>query len=170
MTFGTEGKSMKTAYFVALAACFSVTGCASITRGTSEDVTVNALPADSEITTSTGVTCAQSPCIVHVDRKTAFTAYAKHQGYEPGTLAIQTHVSGGGAAGLAGNILVGGIIGVGVDAATGATLDHYPNPATIVLRPVDPTNPKTPIYKIPPPPKPEQSPGVHQVLESGRIS
>lgn len=46
-------------------------------------------------------------------------------------------MSGKGAAGLAGNILVGGLIGVGVDAMTGATLDHSPNPALITLVPTD---------------------------------
>ncbi|CCV09805.1 conserved hypothetical protein [Mesorhizobium sp. STM 4661] len=46
-------------------------------------------------------------------------------------------MSGNGAVGLAGNILVGGLIGVGVDAVTGATLDHFPNPAVITLVPVD---------------------------------
>ncbi|MDP2581055.1 hypothetical protein Q8W37_14030 [Shimia thalassica] len=35
---------------------------------------------------------------------------------------------GSGGAALAGNILVGGIVGIGVDAATGSTLDHVPNP------------------------------------------
>lgn len=38
---------------------------------------------------------------------------------------------------MAGNILVGGLIGIGVDAVTGATLDHFPNPAVISLVPVD---------------------------------
>lgn len=31
------------------------------------------------------------------------------------------------------NIVLGGIIGIGVGAATGAALDHYPKPANISL-------------------------------------
>lgn len=36
---------------------------------------------------------------------------------------------------MAGNVLVGGIIGAGVDAGTGAMLDLTPNPAHVDLRP-----------------------------------
>ncbi|MFC5385149.1 hypothetical protein ACFPLB_04115 [Aquamicrobium segne] len=63
-------------------------------------------------------------------------------------------MSGEGAAGLAGNVLIGGLIGVGVDAATGATLDHYPNPAHILLVPVESDAQSTNIGK-PPRPKTE---------------
>lgn len=38
-----------------------------------------------------------------------------------------------GAAGVAGNVLVGGIIGLGVDAATGASQDLVPNPVEVTL-------------------------------------
>ena len=45
-------------------------------------------------------------------------------------------ISGGGAAGMAGNVLLGGIIGAGVDAATGATKDLKPNPIDVKLVPI----------------------------------
>ena len=48
---------------------------------------------------------------------------------------MTTRVAGGGAAGFAGNILLGGVIGMGVDAASGATLEHHPNPVVAVLQP-----------------------------------
>ena len=47
-------------------------------------------------------------------------------------------MSGNGAAGMAGNILLGGFIEAIFDAATGATLDHYPNPPHFVLVPIEP--------------------------------
>ena len=37
---------------------------------------------------------------------------------------------------MAGNVLVGGIIGVGVDAASGAALDLTPNPVVVTLQPL----------------------------------
>ncbi|WP_246251740.1 hypothetical protein [Parasulfitobacter algicola] len=40
----------------------------------------------------------------------------------------------GGAAGMAGNVLIGGVIGIGVDAATGATQNLEPNPVMVNLR------------------------------------
>jgi hypothetical protein len=85
--------------------------------------------------------------MVEVSRKTELTAYAEKEGFKPGQIFVDTKFSGGGAAGLAGNILIGGIIGAGVDAATGATLDHYPNPAHMTLAPVDSAEPSTNIQK-----------------------
>ena len=99
--------------------------------------------AGAKITTSIGHTCS-SPCTITVDRKTSFTAYAERPGYKRGSILIGTKVSGQGATGFAGNVLIGGVVGMGVDAVTGAAMDHYPNPAQIVLEPIDPKNPKTP--------------------------
>lgn len=121
---------------VALLSAALSSGCASVVRGTSEKVVINAEPADATIRTSLGHSCASSPCTVEVSRRTEFSATAKKPGYKPGSIHIGTRVGGGGAAGFAGNVLVGGVIGMGVDAATGATLDHFPNPALIKLEPV----------------------------------
>lgn len=134
------------------------TGCASITRGTSEDVVINSLPEDAEIRTSTGHTCPRSPCTVNVSRKTSFIAYAEKEGYKPGQVAIGTKVQGGGVAGVAGNVLLGGVVGIVVDASTGAAMDHVPNPALIVLEPVDPANPSTPTIQPPPVALPPRQP------------
>ena len=40
-------------------------------------------------------------------------------------------------AGVAGNVLLGGVIGLGVDIATGASQDLVPNNVTIKLEPVE---------------------------------
>ena len=48
-------------------------------------------------------------------------------------MPVGTRVAGAGAAGFAGNVLVGGVVGMAVDAATGATLEHYPNPVMLTL-------------------------------------
>ncbi|WP_243394530.1 hypothetical protein [Yoonia maritima] len=45
-----------------------------------------------------------------------------------------THkTANGGGAALAGNVLVGGVIGLGVDAATGASQELTPNPVQVPL-------------------------------------
>lgn len=46
---------------------------------------------------------------------------------------MQSEISGAGAAGMAGNVLIGGVIGAGVDAGTGATKDLRPNPLSVQL-------------------------------------
>lgn len=140
---------MKSAILVFVCAT-ALTGCASVVRGTSEKVSINSDPPDAAIRTSLGHSCPQSPCTVEVSRKTDFTAFAEKEGYKPGQMYIGTHMGNNGAAGMAGNILVGGLVGVGVDAVSGATLDHYPNPAMITLVPVDSPLESTNIVKPPP--------------------
>jgi len=38
---------------------------------------------------------------------------------------------------MAGNVLLGGVIGAGVDAGTGAMHSHKPNPLVVELTPID---------------------------------
>ncbi|WP_165219551.1 translation initiation factor 2 [Affinirhizobium pseudoryzae] len=135
--------------FFAVVACLGLAACGSVSRGVTENVVISALPTDAKITTSLGHSCPQSPCTIKVERRAEFTVFAEKPGYKPGKVDVKTKISDGGAAGFAGNILVGGIIGMGVDAATGAALDHYPNPAYVVLDPLDPKDPKTPAFERP---------------------
>jgi hypothetical protein len=71
-----------------------------------------------------------------VSRKSEFVATFSKEGYESQDVMVQTRVAGSGVAGFAGNVLIGGVIGMGVDAATGSTLEHYPNPVTVSLAPM----------------------------------
>jgi hypothetical protein len=71
-----------------------------------------------------------------VSRKVDFVVVYSKPGYQDKQIEVKSGVSGGGAAGLAGNIVAGGIIGVVVDASTGAGLTHEPNPVMAVLEPI----------------------------------
>lgn len=123
--------------FMVLAAVgLSVSGCATITRGTTEQILINSEPPGALATTSTGLTCPSTPCTLEFPRKTDFVVSYSKDGYHPQQVPVGTKFSGGGAAGLAGNVLVGGIIGIGVDASTGATLEHFPNPVFATLEPI----------------------------------
>lgn len=70
-------------------------------------------------------------------RKSEFTAMVTKPGYKPVQVSVTNKVSGGGGAGMAGNILLGGIIGAGVDATTGAMLDLSPNPAIVKMEKIE---------------------------------
>lgn len=124
---------------VVSAAC-ALAACGTITRGTKEDVQVQTQPAGATVTTDIGMSCV-GPCILKVARKQGFTATATAPGYLPAVAVVGTRVSGGGGAGLAGNILLGGVIGGGVDIASGSMYDHFPNPVVLILQPIDPNNP-----------------------------
>jgi hypothetical protein len=100
-------------------------------------VTITASPASARIRTSLGHECARSPCVVKVERRAEFTAYAEARGYRPGSLVVKSALSEKAAPGVLGNaIMPGGSVGLVVDAATGAMLDHAPNPAHIDLVPL----------------------------------
>jgi hypothetical protein len=122
---------------VAGAMALALGGCATVTRGTGEQIQVNSDPQGAEARTSLGFQCI-TPCTLNVQRKDEFSITIAKPGFEPQTVPVMTRVAGAGVAGFAGNVLVGGIVGMGVDAATGATLEHYPNPVTVVLRPLAP--------------------------------
>lgn len=110
------------------------TGCATITRGTTEAWTVDSRPQGADVRLSTGQECT-TPCTLELKRKTAFTVVVNKEGYKTAKAQVISQVAGAGAAGMAGNVLVGGIIGVGVDAASGATKELKPNPLMLELEP-----------------------------------
>jgi hypothetical protein len=111
--------------------------CNTVTRGTEETVTITASPASARIWTSLGQECRRSPCVVRVDRKAEFTAYAEARGFHPGSVVVSSKLTSQAAPGVVGNaILPGGSVGLVIDAATGAMLDHFPNPAHIDLVPL----------------------------------
>lgn len=109
-------------------------GCASITRGTKEVFVVDSTPQDAEVRLSTGQV-GRTPASFEVGRRDTLTVFVSKPGFKSRTLVVQSEVGGGGAAGMAGNVLFGGIIGAGVDAGTGAMYEHKPNPLMVQLEP-----------------------------------
>ena len=112
----------------------ALTGCATITRGTTEVLVVNTDPPGAQVQISDGHACT-SPCSVELKRKHDYHVKIAKAGYEPVETDVMSQIVGAGAAGMAGNVLVGGLIGVGVDAYTGATKGLKPNPLTVNLLP-----------------------------------
>ena len=120
---------------VALAAALG--GCASVTRGTTENISIASTPSGAEATI-TGLdvpTACVTPCAVTAKRSADITVAFAKPGYEPQVVELTKEIPGAGAAGFAGNILAGGLIGMGVDAYNGAAQDHKPNPVIVTLRP-----------------------------------
>lgn len=113
----------------------ATTGCATVTRGTAQDFTVESTPVGAAISTSNGYECPATPCTFRIQRKHGFTVRATLDGYLPAEATVTSEMSAAGGAGMAGNVLVGGLIGVGVDATSGAMNDLRPNPLHITLVP-----------------------------------
>src|ERR1700741_362550 len=103
-------------YILVAAAAVALSGCATITRGTSDTWTVNTTPSGAAVSTTNQFACKATPCTFKMSRKADFTVTISKPGYKTWTGQVTHHVSGAGGAGMAGNVLLGGIIGAGVDA------------------------------------------------------
>lgn len=125
----------------ALAGVMAVSACATVTKGTGDDVKFTSTPPGAVVTTKDlsnkeiSQTCV-TPCELELNRKWMYDVTFEKEGYKPFTSRLEPRLSGDGAAGMAGNVLIGGIIGAAVDASTGAMNDLKPNPLNAVLAPV----------------------------------
>ena len=139
---------------LAAALCVALGGCASVTRGTTENISIASTPsgAQADVAGLDIPTVCVTPCVVQAKRSADIVVTVSKEGYEPQIVPLTKDVSGSGGAGFAGNLLLGGLVGMGVDAATGAAMDHKPNPVIVTLQPVPP--PPPPARRAPPRPKP----------------
>jgi hypothetical protein len=126
---------MKLKLATALCAALTLPACATVTRGSNTAWEVTSTPPGARVETSNGHQCAATPCSIKMPRRSEFVATLTREGFEPATITVTNKVATGGGVAMAGNVLLGGIIGAGVDAGTGAMLDLTPNPAHVDLTP-----------------------------------
>jgi hypothetical protein len=123
----------KITQFVLIAFTLILTnGCATITRGTQEVLVIESTPPGATVSTSNGLQ-GKTPASFKVSRRGGFTVTIAKEGYEPITVQVESQIAGGGAAGMAGNVILGGLIGAAIDAGSGATLELKPNPIQVDL-------------------------------------
>ncbi len=128
---------------LAAVGCLSLSACATVTRGSSDAWEVSSDPGGARVETTNGHFCEATPCAIRMKRKSQFVATVTKPGYEPAKITVTHKTAGAGAAGVAGNVLVGGVIGLGVDAFSGASQDLVPNPAFVKLEPIKTAQPAT---------------------------
>jgi hypothetical protein len=141
------------------ALCAVVGGCASVARGTTENISIVSTPPGAEATVS-GLdvpTACMTPCSVVVKRNADISVAFQKEGYAPQVIPLTKEIQSTGAAGFAGNVLIGGLVGMGVDAYTGAATDHKPNPVTVTLEPL-----ARPAPARPAPPRKPRAPAAPQ--------
>ena len=85
-------------------------GCATVTRGSKDILIVNSVPSGAKVTTSTGLT-GTTPCSFKVSRKGGFVVTIEKPGYESASVQVNRKLRGGGTAGMAGNVIFGGLVG-----------------------------------------------------------
>ena len=117
----------------AIALTSTLGACATVTRGSSEQFTIESSPPAAQARTSSGFNCESTPCTIRMPRKDAFTVTVSKPGYKTVAIDVKPKIAGSGAAGFLGNALIGGVIGAAVDVGTGATMDLTPNPLHVDL-------------------------------------
>jgi hypothetical protein len=138
-------------------------GCASATRGWTEQIAVSSTPSGAIATVAGNgdpIECV-TPCAVTVRRNADITITMQKPGYDAEVVTLTKEIAATGAAGFAGNLLLGGAVGMVVDAASGAPLEHKPNPVIVTMRPRG-AAPAGPAPRKPKPPRQAPSEQVPQ--------
>jgi hypothetical protein len=107
-----------------------LSGCATVINGTSEDFAVNTDPQGATATFLDGTSCT-TPCEVSLKRKNDTRIDLTRDGFEPAYVLVQSVLGGT----VAGNLLLGGLVGGVVDSANGASNHLEPQPLTVRLAP-----------------------------------
>lgn len=109
-------------------------GCATVTRGTSQAFTITSEPTGANVRLSNGLVCI-TPCTLELKRRPGFAVTVEKEGYERVITNVASQIANGGGMAMAGNVILGGLIGAGVDASNGSMNELVPNPLHIVLEP-----------------------------------
>ncbi len=99
---------MRVVGIVALAAALG--GCASVTRGTTENISIASTPSGAEATVSgldVPTTCV-TPCSIVAKRSADISVTLSKAGYRTETVTLTREIVASGAAGFAGNVIAGG--------------------------------------------------------------
>ena len=105
-----------------LAGALALSACASIIHGTSQDIGISSSPTGAQITVD-NQTGAMTPYVAKLSRKDNHIVKISMDGYAPAELTLTKTVSGW----VWGNIVFGGLIGLGVDAISGGLYNLTPN-------------------------------------------
>ena len=120
--------------FVVLAFALVLVGCATITKGTTQTIAIDTpgVPgATCTIQTQSGPRGLTTPGNVTLDKGSSpLPITCTKECYVMGSSIIPSNTE----AMAAGNVILGGVIGLGVDAATGA-MNKYPDLVTVAMTP-----------------------------------
>ncbi len=131
----TRKALLNCAIAIIVVAPIGLSGCATVTRGTKDTLVVESTPSGASVRLTNGMS-GRTPTSFMLPRKHAVVVTIEKEGYETATVNVTPQISGAGAAGMAGNVLVGGLVGAVVDPLSGAMKDLRPNPIKVTLTPL----------------------------------
>ncbi len=108
-----------------------LTGCGLILGGGSrQTVGVQTSPDATKVTTAPPTGDYTTPTALTLERKTSYVLTFSKEGYSPATFQLQSHVRAGI---VIADVLLTGLVGVIIDAATGSWSKLSPETATVTL-------------------------------------
>jgi hypothetical protein len=105
------------------------TNCATIIHSTTQNIDIRSDPADAEIWIDGAKLVETTPTTLTLERKNAYFVKIIKGGYEPTEIKIERKTSGW----IIGNILLGGLIGCGIDFLSGGAYDLTPESLDVNL-------------------------------------
>ncbi|MSU72587.1 MAG: PEGA domain-containing protein [Opitutus sp.] len=116
--------------------CSFSTGCATIVKGTTQEIPVSSDPTGARVNVD-GSPSGTTPATLTLSRKTNHMVTFEKEGFSPESVAVTKSMGGA----VAGNIIAGGLIGWGVDAMSGAQYNLSPKTISVRLQPTSATQP-----------------------------
>ena len=107
---------------------FVSSGCATIVSGTTQKVSISTQPSGADAKADGNITL-KTPALITLERKMDHTIEVTKEGYK--TVTVYVHRTFNEMA--TGNVLLGGLIGAGIDAGTGAGNKLAPEHIDLVL-------------------------------------
>ena len=118
---------------------FFQAGCASIVQGTHQDIPISSDPSGAAVLID-GVREGSTPANLRLSRKKSHVVTLELEGYETENTTLTRSIGGA----VVGNIIAGGVIGWGVDAANGSQYNLSPASVNVRLRAKPPLASSTP--------------------------
>ncbi len=130
---------MKTKILATALICVYLTSCATLFKGTKQEVSINSEPQKAEVYVN-GQLMGETPIALKLETKKTYSVEFRKEGYKSKTYQITNHV---GAGWIILDVLAG-LVGVIVDAATGAwySLDQKNVNAVLEEQQKNPLNPE----------------------------
>jgi len=115
-----------------LLAAILVSGCATVTTGRHQRVPIDSNPQGANVSVNSGFK-GVTPCSFDLERNKEHIIRISKEGYKTAQVVLRKTICGS----TCGNVILGGIIGLGVDAMSGAMFKLIPEKVSVNLVPGD---------------------------------
>jgi len=116
---------------VCMVTAWMLCGCATVLHGTSQSIEIVSTPPGATALILPGNQVVTTPATVSLERLLAHTVRLTLAGYETETVFLDRVTSGA----IYGNLALGGIIGISVDASNGAAFQLVPGKVEVTMKP-----------------------------------